>query len=304
MDDVLERWLERFIGHLSGERNLSAKTCENYQRDLNRFADYLVRSTQVALDAIDPGHVRGFVAWRHRSGAGGRTIQRELSALRGFFRYLIREGAVGTNPAAGVGAPKSARRLPKVLDADQVAGLLDIDERSPLASRDRAMLELVYSSGLRLSELVGLDVSDVDLKENLVAVTGKGRKRRIVPVGRLARAAIEDWLRYRAELARGRQKALFLSARGTRLSPRAVQARFDRWARLKGVDVRVHPHLLRHSFASHLLESSGDLRAVQELLGHADISTTQVYTHLDFQHLSRVYDQAHPRARKRRRKPG
>ena len=304
MANDLDRWLGRFSDHLSGERNLSARTCQSYRRDLIRFGEFLTQQAGAGVDDVDAGHVRAYVAWRHRRGVSGRTIQRELSALRTFFAYLLREGELGANPAVGVGAPKSMRRLPNVLDADQVAGLLDFDDESPLAVRDGAMLELVYSSGLRLSELVGLDLMDVDLDESLVAVTGKGRKRRIVPVGAHARAAIERWLAQRPALVKGSAKALFVSARGARLSPRAVQLRFERWARIKGVDARLHPHLLRHSFASHLLESSGDLRAVQELLGHADISTTQVYTHLDFQHLAKVYDKAHPRARKRQHNGG
>ncbi len=304
MSNELDRWRDRFIGHLSGERGLSPQTCHSYRRDLLRFGEFLTRRAGVSVDAVDASQVRAFVAWRHRGGVSGRTIQRELSALRTFFAYLLREGQVGPNPATDVRAPKSAQKLPAVLDADQVAGLLDFDEKSPLAVRDRAMLELIYSSGLRLSELVGLNLGDVDFDESLVAVTGKGRKRRIVPVGGHARAAIERWLVQRPALVKGSAKALFVSTRGARLSPRAVQSRFERWTRVKGVDARVHPHLLRHSFASHLLESSGDLRAVQELLGHADISTTQVYTHLDFQHLAKVYDKAHPRAHKRQRKPG
>lgn len=298
----LDRWLDRFIDHLSNERRLSPRTALSYRRDLNRFGEFLYQEGVEALNAVDAGHVRAFVAWRHRRGVGGRSIQRELSAVRGLFKFLLREGRARANPAAGIGAPKSARKLPGVLDADHVAGLLDIEDRAPLALRDRAILELVYSSGLRLAEVVALDVADVDLKEGLVAVTGKGNKRRILPVGTQARQAVRRWLQVRPELAGGGSKALFVSMRGTRLSPRAVQSRFEHWARVKGVDARVHPHLLRHSFASHLLESSGDLRAVQELLGHADISTTQVYTHLDFQHLARVYDEAHPRARKRQRK--
>ncbi|HSS65074.1 MAG TPA: tyrosine recombinase XerC [Gammaproteobacteria bacterium] len=304
MANDLDRWLGRFNGHLSGERNLSKRTCQSYRRDLIRFGEFLTQQAGAGIDAVDAGHVRAYVAWRHRRGVSGRTIQRELSALRTFFAYLLREGELGANPAVGVGAPKSIRKLPSVLDADQVAGLLNFDDESPLAVRDGAMLELVYSSGLRLSELVGLDLVDVDLDESLVAVTGKGRKRRIVPVGAHARAAIKRWLAQRPALVKGSAKALFVSARGGRLSPRAVQLRFERWARIKGVDARLHPHLLRHSFASHLLESSGDLRAVQELLGHADISTTQVYTHLDFQHLAKVYDKAHPRARKRQHNAG
>ncbi len=304
MSNDLDRWLDRFLGHLSGERNLSPRTRQSYRRDLLRFGEFLSRRAGLALEAVDAGHLRAYVAWRHRSGVSGRTIQRELSALRTFFGYLLREGRVGSNPGVGVGAPKSPRKLPPVLDPDQIAGLLDGDDDSPLAVRDRAMLELVYSSGLRLSELVGLDLGEVDLDESLVAVTGKGRKRRIVPVGGHARASIRRWLAVRPSLAKGSVKALFVGSRGARLSPRAVQSRFERWARSRGLEARVHPHLLRHSFASHLLESSGDLRAVQELLGHADISTTQVYTHLDFQHLAKVYDKAHPRARRRQRKPG
>jgi integrase/recombinase XerC len=300
----LDRWLDRFDGHLGAERNLSARTRQSYRRDLLRFGEFLSQGAGVDVGDLDAVHVRAFVTWRHRRGVSGRTIQRELSALRAFFGYLLREGRVGVNPASGVSAPKSGRKLPTVLDADQVAGLLEFEDESPLAVRDGAMLELVYSSGLRLSELVGVDLGDVDLEEGLVVVTGKGRKRRIVPLGAYARAAIERWLGQRPALAKGSAKALFVSARGGRLTPRAVQLRFERWARLKGVDARLHPHLLRHSFASHLLESSGDLRAVQELLGHADISTTQVYTHLDFQHLAKVYDEAHPRARKRQRDSG
>lgn len=304
MTTEFDLWLDRFDGHLCAERNLSARTRQSYRRDLFRFGEFLSQWTGVDFGRLDASHVRAFVAWRHRRGVSGRTIQRELSALRTFFGYLLREGRTGVNPATGVGAPKSARKLPTVLDADQVAGLLDFEDESPLAVRDGAMLELVYSSGLRLSELVGVNLGDVDLDEGLIVVTGKGRKRRIVPLGKQARAAIERWLGERPALAKASARALFVSARGDRLTPRAVQSRFERWARLKGMDARLHPHLLRHSFASHLLESSGDLRAVQELLGHADISTTQVYTHLDFQHLAKVYDKAHPRARKRQGKSG
>lgn len=302
MSHGLDSWLTRFVEHLHGERGLSPRTCESYRRDLRRFGEFLEQQSIVDLSSVDAAHIRGFAAWRHRRGVGGRSIQRELSAVRTFFRYLLREGAARANPAVGVAAPKAARKLPAVLDPDRVAAFLELDGDTPLVVRDRAILELVYSSGLRLSELVQLDLSDLDLKEGLVAVTGKGRKRRIVPVGRQARQAVERWLETRPQLARESSRALFVSARGERLGPRAVQSRFERWARLKGLDARVHPHVLRHSFASHVLESSGDLRAVQELLGHADISTTQVYTHLDFQHLAKVYDRSHPRAGKQRRK--
>jgi integrase/recombinase XerC len=304
VSDDFDRWLDSFIDHLTGERRLSPRTCDSYRRDLARFGEFLREQDGGAWTRVDASQVRAFVAWRHRRGVGGRSIQRELSALRSFFKFALREGRVRVNPAVGVGAPKSPQKLPSVLDADHVAGLLEVDAKTPLAIRDRAMLELVYSSGLRLAELVGLDLGDVDLREGLVAVTGKGRKRRIVPVGRHARDAVERWLEARSSFVERDHPALFLSVRGGRLSARAVQSRFERWARLQGVEARLHPHMLRHSFASHMLESSGDLRAVQELLGHSDISTTQVYTHLDFQHLAKVYDAAHPRARKRSKKSG
>jgi integrase/recombinase XerC len=213
---------------------------------------------------------------------------------------LLREGRVQANPAEGVRAPKVNRRLPHTLDADQLAHLMELPGDTPLDRRDRAIMELFYSSGLRLSELVALDVTDMRSSDGLLQVTGKGNKARRLPVGRFAQAAIEDWLSERAHLARADEAALFVSQRGTRLSPRSVEARLRQRAIEQGMPRHVHPHMLRHSFASHVLESSGDLRAVQELLGHADISTTQVYTHLDFQHLAQVYDQAHPRARRKK----
>jgi integrase/recombinase XerC len=297
--DPEDPWLARFVAHLAGERGLSPRTVEAYRRDLYGLRGYWEEGGLGGWAALGPEHIRAFAAWRHRRGATGRTVQRALSAVRAFYRYLQREGLVRRNPGVGVSAPKQRRRLPRVLDADRVAGLLDLPAGDALAVRDLAILELFYSSGLRLAELVGLDAHEVDLHEGLVAVTGKGRKRRVVPVGRHARDAIQRWLPVRAGLARGEENALFVSARGVRLGPRAVQRLVARRARAQGLDAAVHPHMLRHCFASHLLESSGDLRAVQELLGHADISTTQVYTHLDFQHLARVYDQAHPRARRK-----
>jgi integrase/recombinase XerC len=224
-----------------------------------------------------------------------------MSALRGFFRFLLREGKVESNPAADVPSPKLPKRLPKTLDVDQIARLLEIDGDSPLALRDRAIMELFYSSGMRLAELVGLKVTDLDLAEGSVRVLGKGSKTRILPVGRKAREAIRAWLGARSDFPGHDLDALFLSRRGQALSARAVQARLREWSRRIGLATGVNPHLLRHSFATHLLESSGDLRSVQELLGHADISTTQIYTHLDFQHLARIYDKSHPRARKRER---
>jgi integrase/recombinase XerC len=262
--------------------------------------------------ALDSQHVRSFAAHSHAGGLSPKSIQRRLSAVRSFYEFLLREapseaargqrgrGArVAANPALEVRAPKAARRLPQTLDADQMARLLEIPAGGGLTARDRALMELLYSSGLRLAELVALDVGDIDLKDRTVRVLGKGRKSRIVPVGRLALASLRAWLKERASLAAADELALFVGRGGRRLGPRAIQARVDYWAKRQGLGVHVHPHLFRHSFASHLLESGGELRGVQELLGHADISTTQIYTHLDFQHLARIYDAAHPRARRK-----
>jgi len=249
--------------------------------------------------------VRSFAAHQHRTGVSGRTIQRRLSALRGFYEFAMREDLIAHNPARAVSAQKSPRALPRVLDVDAagqfVAGVGPSDGDSELHARDNALFETIYSSGLRLSEAVGLSLRDVDLDAGLIRVTGKGNKVRVLPLGRKACAALRAWYQLRAGwLTQADEKAVFVSKRGTRLSARAVQARVAARARQSGEGVHVHPHMLRHSFASHLLESSGDLRSVQELLGHADISTTQIYTHLDFQHLASVYDAAHPRARKRK----
>ena len=240
-----------------------------------------------------------FAARSHARGLAPRSVQRRLSAVRSFCKFLVGEKVLTANPAVDVRAPKTKRGLPGALDADQVGRLLAIEATDPLAIRDLALMELFYSSGLRLAEIIGLDLGGVDLGADLVTVTGKGRKTRIVPVGRMAHAAVERWLRERGALAAVGEKALFVGRNGGRLGPRAVQARVAYWARRQGLPVHVHPHLFRHSFASHLLESSQDLRGVQEMLGHADISTTQVYTHLDFQHLSHIYDKAHPRARRK-----
>jgi integrase/recombinase XerC len=253
----------------------------------------------LALPAVDSFSIRRFAAQCHRKGASPRSLARRLSAVRRFFAYLVREGELGANPAVHVQAPKPARRLPATLDADQVARLLEFDGDDELTLRDRAMLELLYSSGLRLAELVGLDLLDLDLDDRSVRVTGKGNKMRVVPVGRRAAEALEAWLARRGGIARPDEPAVFVSQRGTRVAPRTVQQRLNTWAKRQGASMRVHPHMLRHSFATHLLESSRNLRAVQELLGHASLSTTQVYTHVDFQHLAQIYDQSHPRARRR-----
>ncbi|MCC7412186.1 MAG: tyrosine recombinase XerC [Gammaproteobacteria bacterium] len=287
-------------GFLAGVAHLAAHSRSAYARDLRDLARYRAERGIASWGDVDADAVRGFLAERHRRGVGGRSLQRTLSAVRRFYRHLIEAGVARVNPAVGVRAPKAPRRLPHVLDADQAARLVGISATDLLAVRDRAMFELMYSSGLRVAELTGLDVPEIDLADAQVYVTGKGSKRRIVPVGRQAREAVSTWLGRRCELAAVGEQALFVNARGHRLSTRAVQLRIKRWALAQGIDSAVHPHVLRHSFASHLLESSGDLRAVQELLGHADIGTTQVYTHLDFQHLAKVYDAAHPRARRKR----
>jgi len=292
-------WIDRFIRHLEFERRLSPLTCKNYRRDLVVLLDYCKQSGVDGWGSLDEGHVRAFSAASFRKGLGARSIQRRLSAARTFYRYLMREKHVTKNPVTAVSAPKGKKRLPGNLDADRMARLLDIKGDSAIVDRDRAMLELLYSSGLRLSELTGLDCGDVDRHDKTVRVTGKGNKERIVPVGRHALDALARWQKSRDELANADEPALFVSNRGNRISPRSVQARVSHWAGRQGIDTQVYPHLFRHSFATHLLESSHDLRGVQELLGHANISTTQVYTHLDFQHLAQIYDQTHPRARKK-----
>ncbi|VFN04139.1 MAG: integrase/recombinase XerC [Candidatus Kentron sp. G] len=331
-DSALTGAVDAFVHHMAAERRLSPLTCKTYRRDLAHLMEFCRENHIGAWDRLDSAHVRLLVGQQRRLGKSPNTTQRLLSAVRSFYRFLGREGIAARNPTVGVTVPRQPRRLPQVLDVDQVAGLLppatvpppgnrqqptgkppepnrrdspsaapnepaDDPWQSPLLIRDWAIIELLYSSGLRLAELVGLNLLDLDLAEGLVRVTGKGNKTRIVPVGRTARRVIGRWLGERAKLVDAEETALFVSRRKTRLSARSVQARLQRWG---GGEVSLHPHLLRHCFASHLLESSGDLRAVQELLGHADISTTQIYTHLDFQHLASVYDETHPRARKKR----
>jgi integrase/recombinase XerC len=292
-------WIDKFIRHLEYERRLSPQTCKNYRHDLNSLLVFRKYSGVDSWGEMDSEHFRAFSASCYRKGLSARSIQRRLSACRTFFRYLIREKHVDKHPVTDVSAPKGKKRLPGNLDADRMARLLDIPGKGPLVDRDRAILELLYSSGLRLSELTDLDCGDVDMSDATVRVTGKGNKDRIIPVGRKALQALTQWDQIRVQLAAADEKALFVSNRGTRISPRSVQARVSHWARKQGIDANVYPHLFRHSFATHLLESSHDLRGVQELLGHANISTTQVYTHLDFQHLAQIYDRTHPRARKK-----
>jgi integrase/recombinase XerC len=297
----LHTQLDAFFQYLISEKRYSPHTIKNYQRDLRHFLDHCQTHDLGRWADVDNHFMRTYVATRHRKGLGGRSLQRELSAIRSFFHFLSREGEVKSNPVTGISAPKTARKLPTPLDVDEMSQLLNLSHDTPMAMRDWAMMELMYSAGLRLAELVSLNIDSIDLADDSVPVTGKGAKTRIVPIGRFAKQSLQQWLTERSKLANSDETALFVSNRGTRISVRTVQQRMKHWGIVQGVDTPVHPHRLRHSFASHLLESSGDLRAVQELLGHADISTTQIYTHIDFQHLAKVYDAAHPRAKSKRK---
>jgi integrase/recombinase XerC len=291
--------LASFRQYLAKERRLSAHTDSNYARDLTALAKFCAQQGILEWPALEHAQVRLFAARSHAAGLGPRSIQRRLSAVRSFLNFLIRERVLTHNCAVDVRAPKGQRRLPVTLDADSMARLLEIPAEDVLAIRDRALMELLYSSGLRLAELVGLNLTDLNAADRTVRVLGKGSKTRVLPVGRKALAALAAWFKERRVLLREETPAVFVGATGRRLGPRAIQKRVEYWAVRQGLPMHVHPHLFRHSFASHLLESSGELRAVQELLGHADISTTQVYTHLDFQHLARIYDASHPRARRK-----
>ena len=288
--------LENYLGHLANERRLSRHTVLNYQRDI---AALLELAADTPLAKLQLHNIRRFVAQLHARGLDGRSLARMLSAWRGFYRYLARDHGYTSNPCIGLRAPKSKKTLPQALSPDEAGRLMDLPDGAALATRDKAIFELFYSSGLRLSELTSLAPTDINFSDATVRVTGKGAKMRVVPVGSHALNAVQDWLRQRALLIKAGGDALFVNRNGTRLTPRAIQYRFKQWALKLGLDSDVHPHMLRHSFASHVLQSSGDLRAVQEMLGHASISTTQVYTHLDFQYLAKVYDAAHPRARKK-----
>ncbi len=278
--------------------HLSEHTRKAYSSDLDFFLSYCDRFNVAKWRDMDGRQLRGYITQRHRQGISGRSLQRNLSAIRAFYKYLLTEGEVKQNPAEGLITPKTKKRLPKTLDVEKSTRLVDIKEKTELAIRDRAILELLYSSGLRLSECVALSLDSVDQRDATVTVLGKGSKTRMVPVGRYALQAIAEWLAFRPRLAAPDETALFVSTRGSRISARSIQQRLRRWAIKQGLGTHVHPHMLRHSFATHILESSSDLRAVQELLGHADISATQIYTNLDFQHLAKVYDKAHPRAKK------
>jgi integrase/recombinase XerC len=295
-----ESEIKRIDNFLLTLDHLSLHTRKAYRRDLILLLDYCKAHDIENWKVLNSRGLRGFVAWRHHQGIGGKTLQRNLSAIRAFFRYLIDQKIVSHNPAQGIMAPKTARKLPRALDVDQAARLMTIPTQDPLSVRDRAMLELMYSSGLRLGELINLNMNDLDITDAMVTVIGKGKKVRNIPVGRHAIQALKQWFPVRQECIRNDETAVFVTRRGKRLSARAFQLRLKQWSMRQGITGNVHPHMLRHSFASHVLESCGDLRAVQELLGHADISTTQIYTHLDFQHLARVYDQAHPRAHRKK----
>lgn len=296
-DAPLLPMLDAFLAHLHNERQLAARTLDAYRRDLTSCSQFLAERQITDWDAVDTALLRTYVAGRHQAGLSGRSLQRELSAIRSLYRFLLRERRCLKNPALDLRAPKAPRKLPRALDADLAAQLLNHDSDDWMDVRDRAMLELFYSSGLRLSELADLNAGHLDLAEGEVRVLGKGNKTRVLPVGRMAREALRRWLKVRPTVSDPAQP-VFVGQQGRRLTPRAIQLRVRRYGN-EHIGQHLHPHMLRHSFASHLLESSGDLRAVQELLGHADISTTQIYTHLDFQHLAEVYDNTHPRAKRK-----
>lgn len=288
--------VEDFLSHLQIERRMSAHTLDAYRRDLDALVAWTMAQGIDDLATVHTEQLRAFIAAEHRRGLSPKSLQRRLSACRSCYQWLLKHGRVVASPAAGIRAPKAPRKLPQVLDVDEAVQLVELPTDVPLGVRDRAILELFYSSGLRLSELCALRWRDLDLADGLVMVLGKGSKQRSVPVGSHARKALDDWRRE----SQGQLDApVFPGRGGATITPRAVQIRLRQLAQRQGLFKRVHPHLLRHSFASHVLESSGDLRGVQELLGHADIATTQIYTHLDYQHLAKVYDGAHPRAKRK-----
>jgi len=296
--DPRSELLAAYLDHLAHQRHLAEGTRRNYRKDIEALFEL---QPGVALDRMQPQHIRRSVAQLHARGLTGRTIAHMLSAWRGLYDWLARHRGYGTNPCMGLRPPKSARGLPKALSPEAAGQLLDAAATTAPELRDKAMFELAYSSGLRLAELVSLDLAHTEgiRRDAELTVTGKGSKTRSVPVGAKARAAVAAWLQVRATLAQPDERALFVGARGERIAPGVVRARLAQWALRAGLPVHVHPHVLRHSFATHVLQSSGDLRAVQEMLGHASISTTQVYTHLDFQYLAKAYDAAHPRAKKK-----
>jgi integrase/recombinase XerC len=297
MHEHSKQQLADFFQHLKIEKRSSEHTLKSYQRDINQLQSYCKSHKQQEWHELQVTDIRNHIASRHRKGISSKSLQRELSAIRSFFNYLLKKRLVNNNPALHVRAPKITRKLPKVLDVDQVFGILESPPDSRLEIRDLAIFELFYSSGLRLSELANLNLDDMNLSEQSLRVKlGKGGKQRDLPIGSKAVTALKKWLAYRTETT---DPGLFTTNNGKRLGQRSIQLRLDKWCKKIGLPEHVHPHMLRHSFASHLLESSQDIRAVQELLGHSNISTTQIYTHLDFQHLASVYDKTHPRAKKK-----
>ncbi len=288
--------LQGFLAYLNNERNYSPLTAENYARDIRRL---IALAGTTPLPDLKSHHIRRYIAQLHSNGLGGRSLARVLSAWRGFYSYLMRDHLCQSNPCVGLRAPKSPKTLPHALSPDEAVKLVEMQVITPLDIRDKAMFELLYSSGLRLAELVNLDPIDMDFADASVRVTGKGNKTRIVPLGSHAITALKAWLEVRDPIAKPGEDALFVGKNGSRISHRTVQLQLRQWGIKQGIASGVHPHLLRHSFATHVLQSSGDLRAVQEMLGHASISTTQVYTHLDFQYLAKIYDGAHPRAKRK-----
>ena len=292
--------LTDYLNYLQSEKRYSPLTISAYRHDLASFIKWLaLRDDDTDLCAAQEADVRQWASSLRRKGLSGQSLRRKLSSLRRFYYFLLREGKVDINPVVDFMAPPNPRHLPEVFNVEQVTHLLSAVPEDALEMRDLAMAELLYSSGLRLAELVGLDLQDLDQAQGMVRVTGKGGKQRDVPVGRMALQALEQWLAVRNDLCDEEEKALFVSQQRRRITPRSVQMRLKRWQEKQASPQKLHPHKLRHSFATHMLESTSDLRAIQELLGHANIGTTQIYTHLDFQRLATVYDQAHPRARKK-----
>jgi integrase/recombinase XerC len=300
---MLHTEIKEFLSYLESVKQYSPHTLKGYERDLKKLSDYLSAQDIKNWKIVKEHDLRTFINSERRRGLSPRSIQRLLSSCRTFFEHLLIEGLIQLSPAQNVSSPKLAQLLPKAMDADLVQRLLDFKPKGMIEIRDKALAELLYSSGLRLSEVCQLEVQDLDLKERTCRVLGKGNKTRIVPVGKKAIQAIRDWMIYRSELKASKETstdAIFLNNKGNRISARSIQLRLEKLCLQRGIP-GINPHMLRHSFASHVLESSGDLRAVQEMLGHSDIGTTQIYTKLDFQHLSKVYDKAHPRAKKRTR---
>jgi integrase/recombinase XerC len=304
MDTKSREWVDRYHRYVTTERRLSPHTVASYGMDLGAFAGFCDKEGIESWQRVEISHVRSFTARSHARGLSASSVQRRLSGVRNFLKFLVREGAIPGNPAVLVQAPKWHRPLPHTLDVEQMARLLDILGTDPATVRDRAIMELLYSSGLRIAELINLDTPDLDVADRTVRVVGKGSRMRILPVGSYAVRALRAWLAIRRQVANSGERSLFVGRLGVRLTSRAVQLRIAEWARTQGITVHVTPHMFRHSFATHLLESSGAIREVQELLGHASISTTQIYTHLDFSRLAQVYYAAHPRARRKENTDG